>query len=113
MSRKQIIGINILSFEILHLHFCKSLSIMRELSNIKTHNPLTMLEHQLWQSVDGIHSNHPLLVPVLSIQVTENGRYEGIIKAGPSVADSQLRLRLLQLMMVMLLVMEMINLMKV
>lgn len=82
--------------------------MIHTLSNIHTHPfILTVLQHQLRQSVAGLRSNQPLLVLALCIPVTEEGRYEGIIKAVASITDGGVSLRL------MVLVMMMIKLMKV
>lgn len=72
---------------------------------------LTVLQHQLWQSVDGVRGSQPFLVPAFCILVPEEGRDEGIIKTAPSVPDCRLRLRSMMLLVMMLVVM--IQLMKV
>lgn len=69
-----------------------------------------MLQHQLWQSVDSFHGSQPLVVPAFSLQVTEEWRYEGVIKDVPSVSDDgRLRLRLLMLMVLLVVMIELLQ----
>lgn len=70
---------------------------------------LTMLQHKLWQFVDGLRGNRPLLLLAFCIRLTQEGRYDGIIKTMSSVTHSGLTGRRLAVMLVAM----MVELMKV
>lgn len=105
------------------LQICASTPVRPRLTNYdleSTHkhslthtNPfvLTVLHHQLRLSVDSLCGDKTLLALALCIKVTEERRYEGIIKPIPSITDNRLGLRLM--MLVMMLVMMVVKLMKV